>query len=411
MRALLRPHHARGALALGLLTLVALLAPATSAWAGVLAPEGGGSPNADGIRELYLIIAGIALVIFVVVMGLLLYALRRFRASSGAVPVQIHGNTRLEIAWTIGAALILVVIATVTFIKLPGIRNPPNSGADGLQTLTNGSFVAAKAERQLPPNGKSLEIDVTGQQYVWRYTYADNDKVNLNNVFSYEEMVVPTDTTVTLTIRSQDVAHSWWIPRLGGKFDAIPGSTNYTWFKISKPGVYTGQCAELCGRNHANMTARVRAVPPAEFEAWYADQKAAIIAANKAAAATRAQIDADAADRLKSAAAQGGKAPVVDALALGRQIFTAGNPATQAVSCASCHTLKAAGAAGKVGPNLDAMLGGDDAAGIREMIVDPNKEVPKPYVKGVMPADYGKKLSAKELDALVKFVFASTRGK
>jgi cytochrome c oxidase subunit 2 len=409
LRALVRPHHARGALALGLITVVALLVPATSAWAGIIAPEGGGSPNADAIRELYLIIFGIGLVMFVGVGGLLLYTLRRFRARKGAVAVQIHGNTRLEIAWTIGAALILVLIAVVTFVKLPDIRNPPDSSASGLQ----GSFVASsKAERILPPSGKSLDIEVNGQQYVWRYTYPDGDKINLNNVFSYQEMVVPTDTTVTLTIRSQDVAHSWWIPQLGGKFDAIPGSTNYTWFKISKPGLYTGQCAELCGRNHANMTAQVRALPLAEFEAWYAQQKSAILVANKAAAATRAQQDADAAARLKTAAVRSGAVTTaVDALAEGKQLFVAGNPATAAASCASCHTLKAAGAAGKVGPNLDAMLGGDNAASIREMIVNPNKEVPKPYVKGIMPADYGKTLTAKQLDALVKFVYASTHGK
>ena len=401
-------------MALGLLTLVALLVPVTSASAGLIAPEAGGSPNADAIRELYLIIFGVAVVIFFGVLGLLFYALRRFRAQKGAVAVQIHGNTRLEVAWTIGAALILVVIAVVTFVKLGDIRNPPNSSADGLSTTANGSFIAAKADRQLPPNGKSLQIDVNGQQYVWRYTYADDDKVNLNNVFSYEEMVVPTDTTVTLTIRSQDVAHSWWIPKLGGKFDAIPGSTNYTWFKIHKPGVYTGQCAELCGRNHANMTAQVRALAPAEFEAWYADQKAAITAADKASAATRNQQDADAADRLKSAQAQQpGATPTaaVDPLALGKQLFVAGNPATGALSCASCHTLKAAGAAGKVGPNLDAAVTQDDAAAIREMIVNPNKEIAKGYAKGIMPLTYGKTLNAKQLDALVKFIYASTHGK
>lgn len=405
MRALVRPHHARGALALGLIASVALLAPATSAWAGVIAPEGGGSPNADGIRDLYLIIGGIALVIFFGVLGLLFYTLRRFRARKGALAIQIHGNTRLEIAWTIGAALILVAIAVVTFVKLPEIRNPPNSGAAGLQ----GTFVAAKAEQLLPPNGKSLEIEVNGQQYLWRYTYADTDKANLNNVFAYEEMVVPTDTTVTLTIRSQDVAHSWWIPRLGGKFDAIPGSTNYTWFKIHEPGVYTGQCAELCGRNHANMTARVRAVPPAEFEAWYADQKAAITAANRAAAATRLQQEADAADRAKSTVAE--QPAAVDPLVEGRQLFVAGNPATGALACSSCHVLKAASAAGTAGPNLDAALAADDAAAIREMIVDPNKEIPKGYAKGIMPATYGKSLTAEQLDALVKFVYASTHGK
>ena len=95
-------------------------------------------------------------------------------------------------------------------------------------------------------------------------------------MFSYEEMVVPTDTTVTLDINAQDVAHSWWIPKLGGKFDAVPGYTNHTWFKI--PGklagtIFTGQCAELCGRNHANMIAQVRAVTPPEYEAWLDQRK------------------------------------------------------------------------------------------------------------------------------------------
>ena len=101
-------------------------------------------------------------------------------------------------------------------------------------------------------------------------------------------MVVPVDTTVTLDINAQDVAHSWWIPKLGGKFDAIPGYTNHTWFKI--PGQARrarsspGQCAELCGRNHANMTAQVRAVTPAEYEAWLDQRKADIKAADDAAA-------------------------------------------------------------------------------------------------------------------------------
>ncbi len=101
-------------------------------------------------------------------------------------------------------------------------------------------------------------------------------------------MVVPVDTTVTLKIHSQDVDHSWWIPKLGGKFDAIPGYTNYTWFKIPAKyagRVYTGQCAELCGRNHANMTAQVLALTPAQYERWIDQRKADIKAADDAAAA------------------------------------------------------------------------------------------------------------------------------
>jgi cytochrome c oxidase subunit II len=105
-------------------------------------------------------------------------------------------------------------------------------------------------------------------------------------------MVVPTGTTVTLDIEAQDVAHSWWIPALGGKFDAIPGHTNYTWFKVPEPGVYEGQCAELCGRNHANMTATVRAVEPPEFERWLAAKRREISQSNSAAQQQRRQIEA-----------------------------------------------------------------------------------------------------------------------
>ena len=161
-----------------------------------------------------------------------------------------------------------MVIATVTFLKLADIENPPNSGADGIPVTKDGTFVAAGAKQRLPPDGKSLNILVNGQQYLWRYTYPDGDDNNLNNVFSYQEMVVPTNTTVTLEIRAQDVAHSWWIPKLGGKFDAIPGSTNYTWFKATQARASSPASApSSAAATTPNMTAQVRAVSPAEFEA------------------------------------------------------------------------------------------------------------------------------------------------
>jgi cytochrome c oxidase subunit II len=248
-----------------------VLVPA-GAFAGIITPKDGASPNAHDIDTLYRVALYIALVVFVGVEGTLLYSLIRFRARRGAVPAQIRGNTRLEVGWTVGAALILVVLSGLTFAKLSDIQDPPNSGADGA-SLANGSVLVASADRRLPPNGRSLNILVNGQQYLWRYTYPDGDNNLLNNVFNYEEMVVPTNTTVTLDIVSQDVAHSWWIPELGGKMDALPGYTNHTWFKVTRPGVFRGQCAELCGRNHANMVATVRAVPPAEFDAWLAQQE------------------------------------------------------------------------------------------------------------------------------------------
>jgi cytochrome c oxidase subunit II len=277
-----------------LLAVVLLLVLAGTAFAGAIVPESGGSPNADDISTLYKLILAVAVVIFVGVEGALFYSLFKFRARKGAVPAQIRGNTRLEVGWTVGAALILVVLAAFTFAKLGDIRNPPNSGPEGLQ-LADGVLVAEGPAKRLPPNGKSLNICVNGQQYIWRYTYA-NDCANapLASPFSYQEMVVPVDTTVTLDINAQDVAHSWWIPKLGGKFDAVPGYTNHTWFKV--PGklagtVFTGQCAELCGRNHANMTARVRAVTPAEYERWLDQRKADIKAADAAAQEERKKVE------------------------------------------------------------------------------------------------------------------------
>ncbi len=195
----------------------------------------------------------------------------------------------MEVSWTVGAALLLVVISVVTFAKLGQIDDPPNSGPDGAPVSATIRYESNGAKQRVPKDGKSLSIDVNGQQYSWRYTYEDGDGNNLNNVFSYEEMVVPVNTTVTLRIRSQDVQHSWWIPALGGKFDAVPGYTNFTWFKATKRGTYTGQCAELCGRNHANMTARVAVVSPAQYQAWFARQKRNIIFADKAAAAGSAR--------------------------------------------------------------------------------------------------------------------------
>lgn len=294
------------ALAIGL-----ALASAGPASASFWAPESGGSPNADRIHLLYAVVFGVGVVIFIGVFGALVYALVKFRARPGAVAEQLHGNTRLEIGWTAGAAGIVLILGIVTFLMLPGIRNPDNSDSDGWAIPAG--FQTAKDKELLPPNGKSLNIDVNGQQYTWRFTYPDADGDRQNNVQAYEEMVVPTGTTVTLDIRSSDVGHAWWIPKLGGKADALPGYTNHTWFKIprGKEGVYRGNCAELCGRNHANMTARVRAITPEQFTAWLAGQRTALAEAGVAAQAFRdQQAKSDAAQA--AAAAEGTGASEAD---------------------------------------------------------------------------------------------------
>jgi cytochrome c oxidase subunit 2 len=255
--------------------------------AGILLPERGGSKNADDIAELYALITVMAVVVFLGVEGALIWFLLRFKARRGRVAAQIHGNTRLEIGWTVGAAVILVFITVVTFIKLPGIKNPPASTIDASGNKVAATALFASTDQSSPPKGAKLNIVVDGQQYVWRYQYP---QVGDKQVFSYEEMVVPVGMTVTLSITADDVAHSWWIPKLGGKMDAVPGYTNKTWFRADKAGVFDGQCAELCGRNHANMLARVRAVPFDEYQAWYDQQAADIKAARDAGAKQRAGI-------------------------------------------------------------------------------------------------------------------------
>jgi cytochrome c oxidase subunit II len=253
-----------------------LLAPTASA--GWFLPESGGSPNADGIRTLYILIAVIGLVIFIGVEALLIYSMIRFRARKGRVAAQIHGNTQLEIGWTVGAAAILIFLTVFTFVLLNNIKNPAASDIDvNGRPVANANATFAATDQPAPP-GAHLNIKVIGQQYSWNLQYP---RIDNKRVYAYNTMYVPVGMTVTLDIESVDVAHSWWIPALGGKADAIPGYTNKTWFKIPldaiKPGqkqvIFRGQCAELCGRNHANMYARVIGLPYDQWKAWY-DSKA-----------------------------------------------------------------------------------------------------------------------------------------
>jgi cytochrome c oxidase subunit 2 len=282
-------RRSRAAQALFCVLVAALASPAVAS-ADLIAPEdGSGSPNAVKIRTLYIITLVLGLVIFFGVEALLVYALVKFRRRRGGPPpAQIRGNTPLEIGWTLGAAGILVILSVVTFIFLGGIKNPAGSkpngyvaeaknsgmkfaGASGSAARSGGSVQFA-ALNQSPPPGPAnthLNIHVNGQQYLWRFDYPGKDQV-----FSYHDMVVPVNTTVTLDITASDVDHSWWIPDLGGKADAIPGHVNHTWFRISNPGSYWGQCAEFCGENHADMTARVIAVSPDQYKAFIARQAA-----------------------------------------------------------------------------------------------------------------------------------------
>src|SRR5919109_3465831 len=246
-----RAARAATALLAAALAVLVSLALTASAWADAVSPEAGPTRNAVDIDNLFKILLVIGAAVILLVWTVLFYSLVKFRARRSRPAPQIRGNRPLEWSWTIGAGALVLVIMTVTFLMLDDIKNPAPSGpaavaqARGLLAVVD----------QPPPEGKALEINVSGQQYIWRYQYP-------NCAVSFTDMVVPKDTTVVLKIKANDVAHSWWIPKLGGKQDAIPGYTNETWFKATATGSFAGKCAELCGAGHAAMNARVTVLEP-----------------------------------------------------------------------------------------------------------------------------------------------------
>ena len=208
---------------------------------GGFTPESAHSPNAARISSAYYLILGFTAAIFVLVESLLVVFIWKYRSRGRARTVegvQVHGNTRLELIWTAIPVLILAVIAGFVFYELPGISNVP----------------AAKA-------GDRIDITVEGHQFYWQYDYP-------NGARSIGELHVPTGKIVYLTIKSADVDHSFWVPQLMGKTDAIPGQTNHSWFKANRDGTYQGQCAEFCGLYHEAMRNRVIATSEADYEKY-----------------------------------------------------------------------------------------------------------------------------------------------
>jgi len=178
--------------------------------------------------------------IFIVVAGVLVFTVIRFRERRGQekeVPPQVEGNTLLEIVWTIVPILLLAILGVVT---------------------VSGSFALA----DLAPPSKAVVVDVVGHQYWFAYQYTNLGVTTAN------ELHIPVGEKIDLELQSADVMHAWWVPRLGGKIDSVPGRTNYMWIEASKPGIYTGQCAEFCGTGHADMRIVVDAQSPAQFNAW-----------------------------------------------------------------------------------------------------------------------------------------------
>jgi cytochrome c oxidase subunit 2 len=246
------PRTVRPKLLVTVGALVASLAFAATALAGSggFTPVSPESPNAHAIKQSYLFISAFAFGIFLLVEILLVAFVIRFRRRNrprDADGAQIHGANRLELAWTIGPVLILFAIATFVFVKLPTIQDVPASAA----------------------GSRNLVVDVIGTQFMWQFRYP-------NGVVTIDRLRAPEGRTVELHVTSPDydVIHSWWIPALGGKIDAIPGKLNKTWFTAQNVGVFQGQCAELCGLYHAKMLASVEVMTAADFDSWYEQRRA-----------------------------------------------------------------------------------------------------------------------------------------
>ena len=241
----------RRLLALGVvLLLAALTAPAAPAQESGFTPVDPQSPSADGIRDTFLFVSIFAGAIFLLVevsLVLFIWKYRRGRRERYADGPQIHGATNLELLWTAAPVVVLFLIGAFVFYELPGIANVPEAGA----------------------RGERIDVHVTGRQFYWQYEYE-------NGAVAVDTLRAPAGVPVRLevTAADEDVIHSWWIPALGGKVDAIPGAITETWFEAEEPGTYEGQCAELCGVEHSQMLASVQVVDADEFDAWVAQRAA-----------------------------------------------------------------------------------------------------------------------------------------
>ena len=334
---LLKGLSARGRrLSLGVLVAAfALLGSACGGDAGpqdFLTPEGPVAERADGLWD---ITFAIAVIIFVVVEAVLVFTIVKFRRRPGREAAQFHGNTKVEVVLTLIPTLILAGLAVPTVKAIADLAEKPQD---------------------------SLEIKVVAKQFWWEYTYTDEDVVTAN------EMHVPTGQPVFLTLEGTDVIHSFWVPKLTGTQDAVPGRVNHMQFIAEKPGTYWGQCKEFCGLSHANMRLRVIVHEPAEFEQWLADQKEPAAASASGAAAD------------------------------GQEIFMQ--------NCVNCHAIEGTDAKGTSAPNLThfasretfaGALFENNAANLRRWIDNPAAVKP-----GALMPDYG--LSAQEIDAVVAYL-------
>jgi cytochrome c oxidase subunit 2 len=269
------------------------------------------SPPAESIRSLSVLVFAITGFIFLVVEGVLFYSIFRFRRGSAAStkePPQVYGSKPIEIAWTTAPALIVFILVLVTTRTLWEVK----PRAPQPQTGDNALF-----------------LTVVGRQWWWEYTYDQYNGRELGMITA-NELHVPAGTDdeprpVYLTLKSADVCHSYWLPRLAGKTDLIPNRVNHMWFQTDKPDLYVGQCAEYCGTQHANMLLRVYVDSPEDFERWLENEsKPALddpaVRADKAAFLAQSCVNCH---RVRGTPAQGTYAPDLTHL-MSRQTLAAG---------------------------------------------------------------------------------------
>ena len=337
------------------LVLLAALAALITSLVAVLIrwlPESA-SEQMDRITFTYWFATIICIGIFSVVVAVIVYAVWAFRVQpdDDTDGPPIHGNTGLEIAWTVVPALLVISIGVVSAVVL---SKNADAGSD------------------------PLEVKVFAQQFAWKFEYPGNVKS--------EELVMPLDRAVQFHMQSADVIHSLWIPQMGQKQDVVPGIETEIVITPTRTGRYTLVCTELCGLGHATMRAPVRVLEQRAFAAWLAKQKAAS----------------------GGGAASGGTGATGGSS--GAPTSTLGKNTFASAGCGGCHTFKPAGTDAKVGPDLDNVAADAQKAGepvadyVRQSIVDPNAVVVAGYQPGVMPPDFGDTLSPEELDALVAFL-------
>jgi cytochrome c oxidase subunit 2 len=279
--------------------------------------------------------------VFVLVMTIAIYSVVRFRAKPG----DMGDGAPIH-----GNTRLEIIWVTIPFIMVTALA------IYGWITLDD---LEAKQKNE-------MVVNVTGQQFTWTFEYP-SEKVNS------PELVLPVDRPIEFKIQTKDVIHSFWVPQFRLKSDAVPGLTTTIRLTPDKAGRYEVVCAELCGIGHSTMRQFVRVLPASEFDTWVQKQKEA------------------------AGGGAGGGGGEQAAAPSGEELFSS-------AGCAGCHTLKAAGATAKVGPDLGKLGDAANSKFIRTSIVDPNADVTKGYQPDIMPQNFRTELSKEELDALVKYL-------